>query len=69
MSLVEMLPDVQSLSRLEKIRLFQVLAQDLEQGDGDLIEPGQSYPVWSPDRAFTAAASLLEALAEDKGQS
>ncbi|HEV3144822.1 MAG TPA: hypothetical protein VGZ47_13110 [Gemmataceae bacterium] len=68
MSLVEVLPEVQSLSRLDKIRLIQVLAQDLERDDGVLIEPGRSYPVWSPDTAFTAAAALLRALEEDKGR-
>jgi hypothetical protein len=68
MSLADVLPEVQSLSRLDKLRLIQFLAQDLEREDG-LIEPGRSYPVWSPDRAFTAAAALLQALDEDKGQS
>jgi hypothetical protein len=62
MSLAEVLPEVQSLSRLDKIRLIQFLAQELERDDGGLIEPGRSYPVSSPDRAFTAAAALLQAL-------
>ncbi len=69
MSLAEVLPEVQSLSRLDKIRLIQFLAHELERDDSGLIEPGRSYPVWSPDRAFTAAAALLQALEEDKGQS
>jgi hypothetical protein len=68
MSLAEVLPEVESLSRLDKIRLIQVLAQQLERDPGDLIEPGRSYPLPSPDRAFTAAAALLQALEEDKGQ-
>ena len=68
MSLTEVLLEVQSLSRLDKIRLIQVLAQDLERADAGLIESGRSYPVWSPDRAFTAAAALLQALEEDKAQ-
>jgi hypothetical protein len=68
MSLMEVLPEAQSLSRSDKIRLIQVLVQDLERDDGTLIEPGRAYPVWSPDKAFTAAAALLQALAEDKGQ-
>lgn len=67
MLLAEVLPEVRTLSRLDKIRLIQLLAQELER-EGGLIEPGRSYPVWSPDRAFTAAAALLQALAEDKGQ-
>lgn len=68
MSLAEVLPEVRSLSRLDKIRLIQLLAQELERDEGGLIEPGQSYPVWSPDRAFTAAASLLQALEDEQGQ-
>jgi hypothetical protein len=68
MSLTEVLPEVQSLSRLDKIRLIQILAQELERDEGGLIEPGRSYPVWSPDRAFTAAAALLQALEDEKGQ-
>jgi hypothetical protein len=63
-----MLPEVRSLSRLDKIRLIQILAQELEQDESNLIEPGRSYPVWSPDRAFTAAAALLHALENEKGQ-
>ncbi len=68
MSLAEVLPGVESLSRLDKIRLIQFLAQQLERDPADLIEAGRSYPLPSPDRAFTAAATLLEALEEDKSQ-
>ena len=68
MSLNDVLPDVQMLSRLDKIRLIRVLAQELEVDEDRLIEPGRSYPVWSPDRAFTAAAALLQALEDEKGQ-
>jgi hypothetical protein len=66
MSLVEVLPEVQSLPRFDKIRLIQFLAKELEQDDRDLIEPNRSYPVWSPDRAYSAAAVLLQTLEEDK---
>jgi hypothetical protein len=68
MSLTEVLPDVRTLSRLDKIRLIQLLAQELEQDEAGLIEPGRSYPVRSPDRAFTAAAALLQALEDEKGK-
>ncbi|HTU16822.1 MAG TPA: hypothetical protein VMG10_02065 [Gemmataceae bacterium] len=68
MSLTEVLPEVQTLSRLDKIRLIQILAQELERGEDGLIEPNRSYPVWSPDRAFPAAAALLQALEDEKGQ-
>jgi hypothetical protein len=65
-SLAHVLPEVQSLSRLDKIRLIQILAQELERESEAVIEPGRSYPLPSPDRAFTAAAALLGALEEAK---
>jgi hypothetical protein len=68
MSLSEVLTEVQSLSRLDKIRLIQFLARQLEQDASSLIEPGVSYPISSPDRAFSAAAVLMQALEEDKGE-
>lgn len=68
MSLTDVLPEVESLSRLDKIRLIQILAQELEREESSLIEPGRSYPVWSPDQAFKAAAALLQALEDEKGQ-
>jgi hypothetical protein len=68
MSLAKVLPEVRALSRLDKIRLIQWLAQDLERDETSLIEPGRAYPVWSPDRAFRAAVALLQALEEDKGK-
>lgn len=68
MSFVEILPEVRALSRIDKIRLIRALAQDLERDDESVIEPGQVYPVWSPDQAFSAAAAMLQALDEDKGQ-
>ena len=65
MSLAEVLPEVQMLSRLDKIRLIQFLAGELERDESGLIEPGRSYPIWSPDQAFTAAAALLQALEDE----
>ena len=68
MSLPDLLPEVSALSRADKLRLIQLLAQELERDERDLIEPGRSYPLWSPDRAFSAAATLLQALEDDKVQ-
>ena len=62
MVLDEILPEAQSLSRLDKIRLVQVLAEELERDEKGLIEPGRSYPICSPDRAFSAAAAMMQAL-------
>ena len=51
MSLVEVLPSINSLSRVEKLRLIQPLAEELAAGEGSSgILANQSYPVWSPDQ-------------------
>ena len=68
MSLAQVFPELQSLSRMDKIRLIQFLAQELERDDSSVIEPGQSYPVWSPDCAFSAANALMQALEDEKIQ-
>jgi hypothetical protein len=69
MSLAEVLPDVQSLSHLGKIRLIQIVAQDLEQDESGVIEAGRPYPVWSPDCAGSAATTMLEVLRQREGLS
>lgn len=66
MSLTEVLPDVQSLSRVDKLRLIHYLAEELAWDESSLIEPEQSYPVWSPDSAFTAAAVMMQELEKTK---
>ena len=53
---------------MDKIRLIQFLAQELERDDSSVIESGQSYPVWSPDCAFSAANALMQALEDEKSQ-
>jgi hypothetical protein len=66
MSLVEILPDIQSLPRADKLRLIQFLAQDLAEAESPLpLAPGVSYPIWSPTQAYSAAETLLEALREE----
>lgn len=68
MSLLEMLPEIRTLSRSEKLRLIQILAAELAANEGDVtLVAGQTYPVWSPDTAFAAADTLLEALRAEHG--
>jgi len=67
MSLAELLPTVRSLSRMDKLQLIQLLASDLAQAEEPApIEVGRDYPVWSPDRAYDAAAVLLGMLATER---
>lgn len=63
MSLAELLPTVRSLSRHDKLQLIRLVASDLAEAEGSApIAAGASYPVWSPGRAYEAAAVLLRAL-------
>jgi hypothetical protein len=66
MSLSDVLPDVQSLSRQDKLLLIRFLADELAVQEKALIEPGRSYPVWSPDSAFGAAETLMQALNDER---
>ena len=69
MSLSEVLPNVRSLSRTEKLQLIQVLAQELAEAENvPAIPTGQSYPIWSPFDAFGAAEVLWNALQAEKGK-
>lgn len=62
----ELLNTLQSLNRVDKLYIIQVLVSELAQQESDLIKQEQSYPVWSPYDAFEAAQTMLEALQADK---
>jgi len=67
MTLAEMWPTLQKLPRAEKLRLVQSLMVELERGeDATLVEPGASYPIWTPLGADEAAATMLRLLQESK---
>jgi hypothetical protein len=67
MSLVEILPNIQSLPRADKLRLIQFLAQELAVEESPpVLVPGAEYPVWSPYDAFAAADTLLKFLRTDE---
>ena len=51
------------------VALVKALARDLAREEGGLIEEGKSYPVWAPESAFGAAASLMQALKDEEGPS
>jgi hypothetical protein len=63
--LAELIPEAKSLSRVDKLRLIQLLAEELAGDEGSNIRANQSYAVWSPDSAFHAADVMLQALANE----
>ncbi len=68
MSLAELLPNIHSLPRADKLRLIQFLAQELAEEDAPpVLVPGNEYPVWSPYDAFAAADTLLKILRAEEG--
>jgi hypothetical protein len=47
--------------------LIQLLAEDLAQAEESTpFEASQTYPLWSPDRAYDAAAVLLRELEAER---
>ena len=62
----KLIHSLRTLSRMEKLHVMQILVSELAQEEADLLEPGQSYPVWSPYAATEAAQSMLEVLQTDK---
>jgi hypothetical protein len=64
-ALAELIPEAKSLSRVDKLRLIQLLAEELAGDEGGHITADQSYAVWSPDSAFAAADVMLQALANE----
>ncbi len=67
MSLSELPPAIRALTRDDKLRLIQLLADDVaREPAAELDTAGQSVPIWSPHDAFEGAATLLRVLKADK---
>ncbi|OIP76183.1 MAG: hypothetical protein AUK48_06210 [Oscillatoriales cyanobacterium CG2_30_44_21] len=64
----ELISTLKGLSRLDKFHIVQILISELAQQETSLIEPNQSYPVWSPYDAFDAADTMLKVLQDDKAR-
>ncbi|MEA3396907.1 MAG: hypothetical protein U9R05_05545 [Chloroflexota bacterium] len=65
--ITELLPQVQSLPRADKLRLMQLLVFEIAREEGvTLLQPGENYPIWTPYNAFDAAATLLNVLKEEE---
>ncbi len=66
--LAELIPEAKSLSRVDKLRLIQLLAEELAGDESADISDGQSYEIWSPESAFNAADVMLKMLAKGDRQ-
>lgn len=65
MTLTELIPSIQNLNRSEKIKLLQIIVNELaqEEQNQNLIHQ-ENYPIYSPLNAFEAADTLLQVLEE-----
>lgn len=62
----ELLTELQSLSRADKLRAVQFLVNELAVEEEALMAPGAHYEIWSPYDAPAAAQTQLDLLAADK---
>ncbi len=67
MSVTELLPALRELTRADKLRVMEFLAQELVTQEEAVLAAGESYPIWSPYGAHEAAATLLATLGTTKG--
>lgn len=64
MEMIQLLPELSKLKRAEKLYIMQFLISELAQEEQELIQPGYSYPIWSPHDAHDAASTMLNVLKE-----
>lgn len=66
MTLAEMIPAIRELPALDKLHLIRILAEELDAASENLFfAPGATYPIYSPFDSYDAAATLMNALAND----
>jgi PleD family two-component response regulator len=66
MSLAELLPEIETLSREDKRLLMETLQQDLKEQELLARFPDGEYPIWSPYESYEAAVKMLEVLRTGK---
>ncbi len=67
MPLAELMSQIQTLSKIDKLRLMQFLATELvKEEDVNFFVANQEYPVWSPYNCSEAANVLMNLLATKK---
>jgi hypothetical protein len=65
-SITEIIPAVQALSRSEKFHLAHLLLEDLAREEQPTVfKEGQVYPIFTPEYAPGATAQLAQLLRED----
>lgn len=67
MTFNEILPILQTLPKVDKLRLVQFLIHELAKEEGvNLLEIAEEHPIWSPYNAFEAGDTLMEMLSSEQ---
>lgn len=67
MSVAELLSIFQTLFRADKLKVMQFLVQELAaEKEALLLQPGATYPAWSPYNSHDTAQKLAALLEQDK---
>ena len=61
-----LLTELHQLSRTEKLRVVQILVNELASEEETLIASDRAYEIWSPFDSATTARQLKELLDKDK---
>ena len=64
----ELLAEVHRLNRAEKLRLVQLLVNELAAAEASLIPEGVEYPIYTPYGNENAASVLLDLLNKESDQ-
>jgi hypothetical protein len=62
----ELINELHQLSAADKLRVVQLLVNDLAVSDIQLMFPNRSYEIWSPYDSAGAAIKLQQMLDDDK---
>lgn len=66
MTMIELLPTLSELNRVEKLRVMHYLVTELEK-DENILPPGE-YPFWTPYDSYGAAEALMKAFIADQAE-
>ena len=62
----ELINELHQLSPADKLRVVQLLVNELAVSDTEFVFPNQSYEIWSPYDSAGAALKLQQMLDDDK---
>lgn len=65
MTVTKLFPTLRNLPRADKLKVMQFLITELAQEEEPSLQPGATYPVWSPLNSHGAAQKLAQLLKSD----